>query len=108
MAAAAARRSLEWAAVGAARPWVDEGAGCVAGVPQAARSCLYLQRVGSSWLGPGVGWLAVALLDSWLALGGCLVGATSGRLGPGAGWVVAVLLNISWRSASRSLAAAAW
>ena len=66
LAAAAARRSLEWAA----RPWVEEGAGCVAGFPQAARSCLYLERVGSSWLGPGVGWLAVALLDSWLALGG--------------------------------------
>ena len=81
MAAAAARRSLEWAAVGAACPWVEEGAGCVAGVPQAARSCLYLERVGSSWLDPGVGWLAVALLDSWLALGGGCVGlveATSG------------------------------
>ena len=64
LAAAAARRSLTWAAVGAARPWVEEGAGCVAVVPQAARSCLYLERDGSSWLGPGVGWLAVALMDS--------------------------------------------
>ena len=81
LAAAAARRSLEWAADRAPRPWVEEGAGCVAGVPQAARSCLYLERVGSSWLGPGVGWLAVALLDSWLALGGGSAGmveATSG------------------------------
>ena len=80
LAEAAARRSLEWAAVGAAHPWVEEGAGCVAGVPQAARSCLYLERAGSFWLGPGVGWLAVALLDSWLALGGgcvALVEATS-------------------------------
>ena len=58
LAAAAARRSLTWAAVGAARPWVEEGAGCVAVVPPAARSCLYLERDGSSWLGPGVGWLA--------------------------------------------------
>ena len=33
-------------------------------VPPAARSCLYLERDGSSWLGPGVGWLAVALKDS--------------------------------------------
>ena len=74
LAEAAARRSLEWAAVGVARPLVEEGAGCVAGVPQAARSCLYLERAGSSWLGPGVGWLAVALLDSWLALGGGCVG----------------------------------
>ena len=63
LAEAAARRSLEWAVVGAARPWVEEGAGCVAGVPQAARSCLYLERAGSSWLGPELaGWLAVALL----------------------------------------------
>ena len=64
LAAAAARRSLTWAAVRAARPWVEEGAGCVAVVPPAARSCLYLERDGSSWLGPGVGWLAVALKDS--------------------------------------------
>ena len=70
LAAAAAKQSLEWAAVGAVRPWVEEVAGCVAGVPQAARGCLYLDRAGSSWLSPGVGWLAVALLDSWLALGG--------------------------------------
>ena len=40
-----------------------------------ARRCLYLERDGSSWLGPGVGWLAVALTDS---LGGGLMRATSG------------------------------
>ena len=90
LAAGAARRSLTWAAVRAAHPWVEGGGGCVAVVPPAARSCLYLARDGSSWLGPGVGWLAVALKDSR------------------AGWVAAVLRNISWRSASRSLAAAAW
>ena len=50
------------------------GAGCVAGAPQAARSCLYLERAGSSWLVPGAGWPAVALLDSWLTLGGGSVG----------------------------------
>ena len=68
-------------AAGAAHPWVEEGAGCVAGAPQAARSCLYLERAGSYWLVPGAGWPAVALLDSWLALGGgCggLAEATSG------------------------------
>ena len=110
-AVAAAGLSRVWVAAGAAYPRVEGGAGCVAGAPEAAGSCLCLGWAMSSRLGPRAGWAAVVLLNSWPELAGgygAVVRARSGCLGPGAGWAAAVLLSISWQSASRSVAAAAW
>ena len=62
-AGAAARRSRVWVAAGAVYPWVEGGAGCMAGIPEAAGSCRCLGWAAFSRLGPGAGWAAVVLLN---------------------------------------------
>ena len=47
-AGAAARRSRVWVAAEAVYPWVEGGAGCMAGAPEAAGSCRCLGWAASS------------------------------------------------------------
>ena len=80
-AVAAARRSQVWVAAGAVYPWVEGGAGCVAGAPEAAGSCRCLGWAVSSRLGHGAGWAAVVLLNSWPELAGGYGGLVRARSG---------------------------